>query len=117
MRNYQDKREFIIGRIIAEDEAGRTFASNPKSTRQTSPGAGRAIFDFHRVELGKTPDRAFVAVPKKVCVYLQIENCSSQSSPLSEGKLGKFRDDLGSAHKQNLRQSGVYFKRSLFYKC
>src|SRR5204863_461746 len=73
---------------------GRTLAVRPKSTRQISPGVGRAILGFHHVEHCETFVGALIAVSKEIRFSFQIEDRSSQPAAFDERKFWKLRNNF-----------------------
>jgi hypothetical protein len=74
------------------------IAALRRSTRQTSPGAGRAIFSFHRIKNREMLISAFIAVPEKLGFCFQIKDRPSQPAAFGERQFWEFCYYLGGTH-------------------
>jgi hypothetical protein len=75
------------------------LAVNPKSIRQTSPGAALGIFLFHHVQHTKVFVSATITIAKEIGFLFQVEDCGSKAPAFFAGKLRKFSENFGRAHQ------------------
>lgn len=98
VRNNDNQSQFLIARVIAQDEARATLAVKPRSTSQTSPRPGFAMFSFQVVEHQEPLVGALVAVGQNALAVLDFEHRAGDFASVAAAEFGQLLDDFGFAH-------------------